>query len=1127
MSTSSSFPFDVVVVTSPDPDAAPVQTLKPHLPEHVRLHCTGDPFGARCGSGGGTLAAIESSRSTNEESILIIHAGGESSRCPTQMVLGKAWTSLPILHDSAKRVVISNPTVLLVQVLSHVFSNMPKGSIVVAASDCLLHLPLSNKQVDWSRYNNSVLGVAVPAPLRTAMNHGVYCMHGGTVSQFLQKPSPTQMKETPHCVWNNSGQAAWIDTGVVAFLSGAADTLRSLANTMDCCTEGGLRRLYAEEKCRTESLEDFARRRALRVELYTHMMMASSSTDSFDAYLHACGQQDLPNSVLKQLYDALSPYPLNAMALSDGNFRHLGTSRELLEFYFQNEQEPHIVKRAQSFLPFASQDCVAINVVVEVESDCKIGEKSILEHSHLVSQNVNIGSECLLSGVRGSCDFLVIPNGMIFQMIPLSERNNQFVYMYLGLDDGIKSGSTMWGMPIEDIFRRTGLNRSDVWNDNDQHIVWKARIHPMVESENNRCEHEDVFYWITELQQRIQTHDDSDEKLSEPAVASLAKWKNLPRLSLSEIRQRADAVAEFEYREHLERNVLCETLTRHCQSIRDILMNRQNTECSIESVIGSFAATGCWSNEGNYLVIVLDKVMMDAYNEDRYDVCGRASMILSELFYNLSSTVEDKVPSIKGWRAEVNPLGVTDWDTFKHMFFVRDTTLNDELSSSALMKCANATERCASAMTQLCVTNPSSPRSLPRVAHAPVDTWVIATAPARIDLAGGWSDTPPICIEHGGAVCCVAVTVDGHKPLSCRCRLVSHGSGILLRSEGRDIKTGEIKSEMTVSLEKIGDLEGYRNPQSDCSLIKCALVYSGLVSGEKIAKAPDDDLSVYLDEFCGIEGIGLEIVTTSLLPHGSGMGTSSILGGCVLSALTKCVGIDTSGADLVHMVLMLEQMLSSGGGWQDQVGGLVGGAKLCTSHNSLPLEVNVEKICLAPSFEDLLNQRLLLAFTGQTRLAKNILQNVLRHWALRSKDVVDTVEELTSGAYKAKDGLQNQDLDGLADCLNAYWNQKKIMAGESSEPPVVHDILTELLARDLIQAGSLCGAGGGGFMVLLLKEGREPSEIRQCCRDEIDSRAIAAFTWHECRISQEGLSIVLCKNSDSDAFDMSWHQSST
>ena len=43
----------------------------------------------------------------------------------------------------------------------------------------------------------------------------------------------------------------------------------------------------------------------------------------------------------------------------------------------------------------------------------------------------------------------------------------------------------------------------------------------------------------------------------------------------------------------------------------------------------------------------------------------------------------------------------------------------------------------------------------------PLNKWVTAECPARIDISGGWSDTPPITYEHGGAVTIVSILVNG------------------------------------------------------------------------------------------------------------------------------------------------------------------------------------------------------------------------------------------------------------------------------------------------------------------------------------------------------------------------------
>ena len=221
---NNSNPFHTIVVTSPDAQSAKAALKGPLSPSSLppsftddgdtgstpspRIYSTSDPFDTRMGSGGGTLAALDladnnnsnnNNNSTNvakeqKGSVLIIHAGGQSSRCPTQMTLGKAWTSLPTSstasssstndnHDYNDNAGITNPTYILIESLSNVLSNLPQGSVVVAASDVLLSLPMQSP-IDFDKYENDidnhnhghgkVLGLAVPAPLETAKNHGVF-----------------------------------------------------------------------------------------------------------------------------------------------------------------------------------------------------------------------------------------------------------------------------------------------------------------------------------------------------------------------------------------------------------------------------------------------------------------------------------------------------------------------------------------------------------------------------------------------------------------------------------------------------------------------------------------------------------------------------------------------------------------------------------------------------------------------------------------------------------------------------------------------------------------------------------------------------------------------------------------
>ena len=134
--------------------------------------------------------------------------------------------------------------------------------------------------------------------------------------------------------------------------------------------------------------------------------------------------------------------------------------------------------------------------------------------------------------------------------------------------------------------------------------------------------------------------------------------------------------------------------------------------------------------------------------------------------------------------------------------------------------------------------------------------------------------------------------------------------------------------------------------------------------------------------FCRYGG-GLEIQTWSNLPHGSGLGTSSILAGAVMAALWTAVGKVYQNKDLFHSVLILEQMLTTGGGWQDQVGGLGGSVALGSSKAGLPLLIEQKILDVSPETMEALEKQFVLVYTGKTRLARDLLQNVVRRWYAR------------------------------------------------------------------------------------------------------------------------------------------------
>ncbi len=101
-------------------------------------------------------------------------------------------------------------------------------------------------------------------------------------------------------------------------------------------------------------------------------------------------------------------------------------------------------------------------------------------------------------------------------------------------------------------------------------------------------------------------------------------------------------------------------------------------------------------------------------------------------------------------------------------------------------------------------------------------------------------------------------------------------------------------------------------------------------------------------------------------------------------------------------------MLTTGGGWQDQVGGLTGGIKLVTTGPGLPQAIQVTPVALSPRTANDLAQRLCLVYTGQQRLAKNLLRNVMSRWMARDPEMVWIQGELVRLALAMQQSVGNR-----------------------------------------------------------------------------------------------------------------------
>lgn len=340
------------------------------------------------------------------------------------------------------------------------------------------------------------------------------------------------------------------------------------------------------------------------------------------------------------------------------------------------------------------------------------------------------------------------------------------------------------------------------------------------------------------------------------------------------------------------------------------------------------------------------------------------------------------------------------------------------------------------------------------------DQIVWGRSPVRLDLAGGWSDTPPYCIEHGGKVLNLAVNLNGQPPVQVFAKL-SAQPHIVLRS----IDLG-IEKRLT-SYEEIAD---YREPGADFSLAKAALALAGFLP-KFHAGAEFPALEKQLRAFGG----GIEISLLAAAPKGSGLGTSSILAATLLGVLSELCGLGWDRQILFSRTLALEQMLTTGGGWQDQAGALYRGIKLIETSPGLDQKPTLrwlpEHLLAGEGSLD----RVLLYYTGITRLAKNILKEIVRGMFLNARRHLDIVDEIKAHAETTFQAIQTQDWDALAAAIRRSWELNQRLDG-GTNPPGIQAILAAVEPH--LAGAKLLGAGGGGYLLMFARDERAAREIR-------------------------------------------------
>ena len=595
--------------------------------------------------------------------------------------------------------------------------------------------------------------------------------------------------------------------------------------------------------------------------------------------------------------------------------------------------------------------------------------------------------------------------------VPLNEE--RWVNLTYGVTDVptvCGDEATLFGESILQWLRQHELTPDVIWHkeqvaDVPQRCLWNARLYPIYYSADSN-----VVFSVS-----IEDSIERPDWFQNPG----AEWRNSERLSMAEIMSRADRVKAFVQQQQVEASKVAVTIIETVETESDI-----DVRPLLRSILTPYGYERAMS--------VFDEVIGRIENPLHRARLHKIAADLCSPFIEtppLNDSIPVSLPIGK-------PPDLTDYKQKRDYHYTQAFAAVREAVSKSIV-----------APTMKMPYNSKSIGDIP--------TAVTVHLPVRVDLAGGWTDTPPISLEKGGAVLNVALLLNGRYPISVTARRIPEP---VIR-----LKSVDQKKEA-----EFHDVGSFKTP---IHLNDPLALHRTVLKALDLLEVSNNTINIRgtTDSFSG-----LELVSHCDVPMGSGLGTSSILAGGLVKALWQLMGTQWTDEDLFNQVLAVEQMLTSGGGWQDQVGGIVPGWKLTTTEPGMPQRFSVEQIVLAHDTSEALEEQLLLVYTGQQRVAKNILEQVVADWLSRREEMVATLTQLRSDAYLMRDALVAGDIEQFGNLLTRYWKGKKILNPDTTNPTI--DVMLDSVS-DLCYGYGITGAGGGGFLMLLAKNGTARSEI--------------------------------------------------
>jgi len=293
-------------------------------------------------------------------------------------------------------------------------------------------------------------------------------------------------------------------------------------------------------------------------------------------------------------------------------------------------------------------------------------------------------------------------------------------------------------------------------------------------------------------------------------------------------------------------------------------------------------------------------------------------------------------------------------------------------------------------------------------------------APLRISFGGGGTDVSPYPEERGGVT--LSTTIDKYA----YCTLAT-----------RDDKSINVQSlDYNIAARYFTDEELRYGGKLD--LVKAAI---------KVMKVKQ----------------GLDLFLHSDAPPGCGLGTSSTMTVTLVGAFKHWLKLPLTDYNIAELAYHIEiEELGIKGGKQDQYAASFGGFNFI---EFLGDKVIVNPLRIKPEILNELEYRLMLCYTGKTRLSAGIIDDQVSNYREKKEDVVRALDETKQLAIAMKNALLLGRIDEFGSLLHQAWCSKKRFSSKITDPHI--DKLYETARENGAIGGKLLGAGGGGYLLLL------------------------------------------------------------